>query len=168
MTDVVWEVQAAVVLRATAPFEEFYASVWPVLYDFAATLVRGDRVLAEEITQETLARVYVRYARLDDPRPYAYRVAANLVKRRWHVSVREPVHDPALLPQRGWVDDVDHTVDAVRRLPPRLAEVVLLHYYADLPVEAVARLLHRPAGTVKARLHEARKALAIALGEDTR
>jgi RNA polymerase sigma-70 factor (ECF subfamily) len=41
---------------------------------------------------------------------------------------------------------------------------VLLHYYADLPVEEVARLIHRPVGTVKRRLHEARRVLAATGG----
>jgi hypothetical protein len=38
--------------------------------------------------------------------------------------------------------------------------VVLLRYWADLPVAEVARLVHRPQGTVKRRLHEARAQLA--------
>ena len=53
--------------------------------------------------------------------------------------------------------------DAVDRLPPGLRDVVLLHYYADLPVEDVARAIRRPAGTVKRRLHEARALLSDAV-----
>ena len=61
-----------------------------------------------------------------------------------------PAHDP-------WLQDL------VQRLPVRLREVVLLHYYADLPIEQVAAAVHRPVGTVKRRLHEARAALATAV-----
>jgi RNA polymerase sigma-70 factor (ECF subfamily) len=43
---------------------------------------------------------------------------------------------------------------------------VLLHYWADLPVAEVARLVRRPQGTVKRRLHEARAQLAVTLGRD--
>jgi DNA-directed RNA polymerase specialized sigma24 family protein len=42
---------------------------------------------------------------------------------------------------------------------------VLLHYYADLPVAQIAAAIHRPVGTVKRRLHEARAALATAVAE---
>ena len=58
-----------------------------------------------------------------------------------------------------------HLLDAVRRLPPRLSVVVLLHYYADLSVDEVARTLRRPAGSVKRQLSEARAVLAHTLGD---
>jgi RNA polymerase sigma-70 factor (ECF subfamily) len=93
-------------------------------------------------------------------------VATNLTTDHWrrsqrdraltdalrHVTAQErPAHDP-------WLRDL------VDRLPDRLRQVVLLHYYADLPVEEVAGLVHRPLGTVKRRLHEAR-ALLLAAGD---
>jgi RNA polymerase sigma-70 factor (ECF subfamily) len=49
--------------------------------------------------------------------------------------------------------------DLVERLPKRLRTPVLLHYYADLPVNEVAATLHLPLGTAKRRLHEARALL---------
>ncbi len=51
----------------------------------------------------------------------------------------------------------------MERLPGHLRDVVLLHYYADLPVEEVARALRRPVGTVKRRLSDARGILAVTL-----
>jgi RNA polymerase sigma-70 factor (ECF subfamily) len=57
-----------------------------------------------------------------------------------------PVEDPWL-----W--------DLVGRLPQRLRQPVLLHYYADLPVSDVARALHRPEGTIKRALSEGRALL---------
>lgn len=41
-------------------------------------------------------------------------------------------------------------LDAVRRLPAPLRDVVLLRYYADLPIAAVASVLRRPHGTISA------------------
>jgi RNA polymerase sigma-70 factor (ECF subfamily) len=157
-----------VVQRASEPraeFGAFFDQLWPDLVAFCKTLTRDDH-LAEEITQETLTRVYVRYPLLSDPRPYAFRVAANLVHRTWKDGRRTEATDPSSLPERQVAHRHDETIDAVRQLPPRLREVVTLHYYADQPVEVVARLLHRPVGTVKRRLHEARARLAIVLKED--
>jgi RNA polymerase sigma factor (sigma-70 family) len=53
--------------------------------------------------------------------------------------------------------------DAVRRLPAREREVVVLHYVADLPVADVAERLGVAPGTVKRALHDARRRLAATL-----
>ena len=49
---------------------------------------------------------------------------------------------------------------AVERLPKKLRDVVLLHYWSDLTVTDVAAAVGRPAGTVKRQLSEARALLA--------
>lgn len=152
---------------ARVEFADFFDEMWPDLVAFCRTLT-GDTHAAEEMTQETLTRVYARYPLLREPRPYAYRVATNLVRRSWKEAQRTGDVDFEVIPDRDAARGVDHTIDAVRRLPARLRDVVLLHYYADQPVDVVATLLHRPVGTVKRRLHEARQLLAIALHEETR
>jgi RNA polymerase sigma-70 factor (ECF subfamily) len=43
----------------------------------------------------------------------------------------------------------------MRDLPEDEREVVVLHFWADLTLEAVADRLGRPVGTVKSRLHRA-------------
>lgn len=146
-------------------FAVFFTDTWPDLVAFCHASTSSGH-LAEEITQEALTRVYTRYASLREPRPYAFRVAANLVRRAWRESQRSELLEPQALPGGSAAAPCTDTLDAVRRLPSRLSSVVLLHYYADLPVEAVARLLHRPTGTIKRRLHEARALLAVALQED--
>ena len=145
-------------------FAEFFDASWPELVAFCRTLT-GSAHLAEEMTQETLTRVYARYPLLREPRPYAFRIAANLVRKHWKDGQRNAEVDLDLIPDRDAAHR-DDTIDAVRRLPARLRDVVLLHYYADQPVDAVAAQLHRPVGTVKRRLHEARRLLAAALNEE--
>lgn len=49
--------------------------------------------------------------------------------------------------------------DAVLGLTPMHREVILLHYFEDVPAEAIARQLGVPAATVRTRLHRAREAL---------
>ena len=102
---------------------------------------------------------------MSEPRGFVYVVGTNLCRHHWRQNGRErtavtslrvtavagrPAHDP-------WLRDL------VERLPLRLREVVLLHYYADLPVAEVALAIHRPVGTVKRRLHEARALLSQAV-----
>lgn len=49
--------------------------------------------------------------------------------------------------------------DAVLGLAPLHREVILLHYFEDVPAEAIARQLRVPAATIRTRLHRAREAL---------
>ena len=62
--------------------------------------------------------------------------------------------------------DVDASLlrDAVAALPENMREVLLLHYFLDMPVAKIARFLTIPSGTVLSRLHYARLALAAKLG----
>jgi RNA polymerase sigma factor (sigma-70 family) len=54
---------------------------------------------------------------------------------------------------------------ALRTLPIRQRQVLVLHYLVDLPVEEVAHTLGMPNGTVKILLSRGRHALAAKLGE---
>ena len=49
---------------------------------------------------------------------------------------------------------------SVRALPETLRTVLVLHYYEDYGVSAIAEMLAIPVGTVKYRLYEARRRLA--------
>ena len=51
-------------------------------------------------------------------------------------------------------------VAALQRLPVALRVPVVLRYYADLSERDIARAIGRRPGTVKSRLHEARRRLA--------
>ena len=151
---------------ATMSFEEFFAATWSDAVGYCAGSCRS-RVLGEELAQEAFSRVYARWPLLREPRAYLFRVATNLCRRQARASSRDA--------QMSSLDDIDvvartagvdpHLLDAVRRLPQRLTEVVLLHYYADLSVEEVGHALRRPPGTVKRQLHEARALLATTVGD---
>jgi RNA polymerase sigma-70 factor (ECF subfamily) len=147
-----------------ADFPAFYAGTFPELAGYGWSL-SGSAHVGDELAQEALTRIYARWGLMRDPRPYAYRIVTNLARDRWRDATRErDKWDRLSMPEQ--IDGPDtSTLDAVRRLSPALREAVLLHYYADLPVDEVARVLRRPVGTVKRRLHDARAALAAALEE---
>lgn len=148
---------------AQQDFAAFFAATWTDLAGYAHSLT-GDAGVGDELAQEALARVYVRYALLREPRAYAFRVVTNLARDRWKSLDRErrtweqlprqetaPAHDGGIL-------------DAVQRLRPGHREALLLHYWGDLSVEEMSRVLHRPTGTLKRWLAEARTALSEAMG----
>ncbi len=151
-------------LVAQEDFAALYTAEFGRLAGYLTSLT-GNADLAREAAQEAFTRLFARWRKVSEPRGFVYVVGTNLCRHHWRQSGRErsavaslgvtsaagrPAHDP-------WLRDL------VERLPLRLREVVLLHYYADLPVADIALAIHRPVGTVKRRLHEARAHLATAL-----
>lgn len=148
-------------------FADFYRDHFGELAGYGWSLTR-DPHAGDDLAQEAMARVYARWPVLSDPRPYAYRIVTNLVRDRWRAQQRAGRALDVLVDGSAVPGPDTSTLDAVRRLPHDLRVVVALHYYADLPIEQVARVIRRPVGTVKRRLHEARAALAVALAEEVR
>lgn len=146
--------------------EEVFAACYPALAGFAASLV-GSRELGHDLAAEAFVRLLSKLRGVEDPRGYLYVTVTNLVRDHWRRLERER----RAYARTGPTDEVapvavDPTVrDLVARLPDRLRRPVVLHYFADLPVAEVARLLHKPQGTVKRALYDARAVLAEALEE---
>ncbi len=155
---------------AEAAVREVYNAHYGRLAGWATRLV-GDPDLGHDLATEAFVRLLREFSSVDDPRPWLYTVTANLVRDHWRKRGRE-----AAAYQRHQAGQPDHhaapdhattlTVrDAVLALPDRLRVVVLLHYFADLPVAMVARQLDKSEGTVKRDLFDARQRMAQILGE---
>lgn len=127
----------------------------------------GDREVGRDIAQEALARTWARWSKVANPQAYSYLVATNLARRHWAARARERSARGATVGEARIDGPSDGVVrDLVERLPERLRVPALLHYYADLPVDQVARVLRRPSGTIRQRLHEARRLLALDLEKE--
>lgn len=148
---------------APAAFADFYRECYPDLAGYAWSLTR-DRHAGDELAQEAMTRAYARWGTMREPRPYVFRIVTNLARNAWN-DAQSQQRLLSQLPVEHAPSPNAELLDAVRRLPERLRETVLLHYFADLPIEQVARALRRPTGTVKRRLFEARALLADALQE---
>ena len=141
-----------------------------------ACLILGNRADAEEAVQEAFLRAWrFRDSLADVPslRPWLYRVVVNScysklrreIPHRDRRAADEPLaHLPAqgagpeASAERGEVADA--VLAALARLPLSLRVPVVLRYYADLSERDIARAIGRRPGTVKSRLHEARRRLA--------
>ena len=149
---------------ADGAFGCFYMASFGELARYAGRLV-NDVHLGDELAQEAMVRVYARWPLMTQPRPYAFRAVHNLATDHWRRRLREQAALPDVSPATS-LPAADNSIrDAVDRLPERLRSVVVLHYFADLPLNEVAVILRRPAGTVGRRLHEARAALSETLKE---
>lgn len=147
-------------------FEAFYRGQHEPLSAYAHSLL-GDPASAADVVSEALVRTWSRWARVREPAPYAYLCVTNLCRERWrHEAVQRRVL-PRLL-ERGVVDapEVDELRLLVDRLPKRLRTVLLLHYYADLPIAEIAKVVGRPEGSVKQRLHQGRQELRRLYGTE--
>jgi RNA polymerase sigma factor (sigma-70 family) len=135
-------------------FEAFAAGAADTLFR-TGCLMTGDASEAEDLVQETLiqvARRWHRVAAMDHPVAYARRILINLVldgaKRRSRQRVElEPqgsqpeVADDGAARALQQIDDVAEFRLALARLPPRERAVLVLRYWADLPVAEVAATL---------------------------
>lgn len=154
-----------------AAVREVYDAHYGRLAGWTAKLV-GDPDLAHDLATEAFLRLLREFGSVEDPRAWLYTVTANLVRDHWRKRGREAAayqrHEAG---RDDFVRDADHATrlsvrDAVQALPDRLRVVVLLHYFADLPVATVARQLDKSEGTVKRDLFDARQRLSAILGEE--
>ncbi|MGK5685416.1 SigE family RNA polymerase sigma factor [Actinoplanes sp. URMC 104] len=121
-----------------------------------AYLLTGDRHAAEDLLQEVLEQMYVRWRRIEHtPEAYARRALVNRATNRWRSRARRPEtplgrHHEQPGPDHG--DDVAiraAVLEALRELPPKQRAAVVLRYLEDLPVHEVAAALGCTDGTVK-------------------
>jgi RNA polymerase sigma-70 factor (sigma-E family) len=152
----------------------FRAHATPLLR--LAVVLTGDRPLAEELVQEAFVRLHRSRSRpaLGAELAYLRRTVINLSHghhRRLRIVRRRPVETPG----SGSSAEADavrrdgqrQVASAVRGLPTRQRDCIVLRFYADLSDSEIAHVLGISAGSVKTHLHRARAALANAL-EDLR
>ncbi len=127
-----------------------------------ATAITFDRAVAEEVVQEAFVGLQRHAGRgghsIMNPLAYLQRSVVNLsvnVLRRRKVAELHPSPPPLAASS----PEVDDTWACVVRLPPRQRAVVVLRYWHDMTVDAVAETLDWPSGSVKSTLHRALKTL---------
>lgn len=155
--------------RDESEFVAFAEACRPALRR-TAYLMCGDWERAADITQEAMVRLYVAWPRLEHDhglRAYARRVVMNVaIEQSRRRSSREvpttqlgdrPFDDPA-----DQVSDRLLLLTALAELPTRQRACVVLRFYDDLSVEAVAEALGCRTGTVKSQTARGLDALRAA------
>ncbi|MET9256778.1 SigE family RNA polymerase sigma factor [Streptomyces sp. NPDC003717] len=143
------------------------------LYRSACLLTAGDTHLAEDLVQETLGRLYVRWGRVsraDNPAAYAQTVLIRvfLAHRRRRSSGERATDTFPELPGTG---DGDASLRltllaALARLSPKDRAVVVLRYWEDRSIGETADVLHMSSAAVRTRCVRALGRLRELLGED--
>ena len=154
-------------------FREFVVARSPALLR-TAWMLTGNAAAAEDLLQAALARVWPHWRRIQDGRPEAYvrtvmvRTNASWRARRW--TGETPTADvPDTAGARGGSDEtrIDERLallTALSGLPLRQRQAVVLRYFDDLSVEAVAEIMGSSPGTVKSQSAKGLAKLRAAMG----
>jgi len=143
-----------------------------------AAMVAGDLAVAEDVVQDVYERLHRRPPVLrDDAASLAYARASvlNGCRTAYRQAAARRRHAAILLESTEAVPDTAAAaadrgvlVAALRELPRRQREVLVLHYYCDLDVAEIAAMLRIGRSTVRSTMSRGLAALAQAVREGDR
>ena len=141
------------VVEQATTFEDLFRRRYEPMVRVAFLLL-GSRAEAEDVVQDSFARIELRWARLDKPEGYLHRCVVN---RSNDVLRRRRLEDRFRRLRREETSELhaDELADALATLPPKRRAAVVLRYYAGLPEKEIAKVLGVRPGTVKSMLHRA-------------
>ncbi|MEY2432339.1 MAG: hypothetical protein QOC92_2064 [Acidimicrobiaceae bacterium] len=153
----------------TATLAEMHREHYRSLVKLASLLV-DDPATCEEVVQDAFVAVFRSADRLrEETKLPAYLRSAVLNGARSHLRKRQ-VRNRLRVVGRGdavsaettalIADDQRAVLDALRTLPDRQRDVLVLRFYLDLPESAIAETLGIGAGTVKTHTRRGLDALA--------
>lgn len=152
------------------------------LYAYARELLPDDST-ALDVVQETFIRAtrYIGSLR-DDARfgSWLFGIAHQQCAQHWrrHARAARVLDDQAEVPDDApdtgpdpaeWLigqEERERYFAALARLPEPHRAVLLLHFLEDFPLSEIATITAVPLGTVKSRLHHAKRALRRLLEDD--
>jgi RNA polymerase sigma-70 factor, ECF subfamily len=141
-----------------------------------AYLVTRDRALAEDVVQHSFLRAYERIGGFDAQRPFGPWFLRSVVNeavkaasgRERLVPLEEAPQDESILADAGHgPDDLAERAEVRRKvweslgkLPPAQRAAIVQRYYLGISEAEMAEGGNTPPGTVKWRLHAARRSLS--------
>jgi RNA polymerase sigma factor (sigma-70 family) len=152
-------------------FAAFFQASWePCVKAVAATT--GDMLLAEEQVAEAFARAWMAWRKVSRHparRAWVVRTALNAGATWWRRRARElPLIDHDVTVRATPETGLDTAMlAALRRLPARQREVIVLRVFLDLDIETTAKTLSIAPGTVRAHLSRAVATLRKELTQTT-
>lgn len=168
------------VVRAQSGDEEAFSELAFMAGDrlFAvAQRILRDVDLAEDATQQAIVTIWQELPRLRDPerfRAWSYRILVNACygearkERRWSPGLHVLETDSGGDDPTVSVADRDQLERAFRRLTPEQRAALVLQHYLDRSLPEIAEILSIPIGTVRSRIHHAKRAMRAALDADER
>jgi RNA polymerase sigma factor (sigma-70 family) len=137
-----------------------------------ACFIAGNKELAEDIVQEAFTRCFMEIKKLKNPELFNRWFYSLLVRVGWRISGKrknvllKEIHSEEieLLKSNENTEDLiekkeihKKVNEALQTLNLPLRTTVILHYYNDLSIKDISKIMDCFQGTVKSRLHTARK-----------
>ncbi|WLD93600.1 sigma-70 family RNA polymerase sigma factor [Alkalihalobacillus sp. AL-G] len=139
----------------------------------------GDRHLAEDVSQEVFIRAYRNWEKFrgdSSVKTWLIRITINLCRDKMSLKASsEKPTDPFLIDgssqfsvEEEVLKRINNTdmLKHVLNLPLHYREVLYLFYYLDLSTAEITKAIETPDGTVRGRLHRARKRLEECLKKE--
>jgi RNA polymerase sigma-70 factor, ECF subfamily len=163
--------RTAVVGESVLDFDEFFEAFARQVAAIVAVSI-GDAALAEDATQEAMARAYVRWNRvskLDRPDLWVIRVAANIAIGSW----RRRRHEVGLSDSTPSVEPRDEIRVlwlrwAMEQLTPEDRLLLILRHRDGMSIDEIAASEAKSPHTITAYLKRARRRLRLLLAEGDR
>lgn len=119
-----------------------------------AFLMLGSVAEAEDVVQDALARMQLRWSRVDNPGGYLRRSVVNGAYEALRKRQRQQRWSRVIRPETSELG-ADELSDALEVLSPKQRAVVVLRYYAGCSHAEISKALGMRNGTVKSTLHRA-------------
>jgi RNA polymerase sigma-70 factor (sigma-E family) len=140
-----------------------------------AVVMLGDRAAAEDAVQEAFCGLYRRWRHLSDPGKALSYTRSSVINncrtalRRRRRQARPAGDPPGESAEARALIGEEHrqVLTAIRRLPARQREVLVLRFYLDLDEGEIAASMRISRGTVKSTTSRALAALGRMLGEES-
>lgn len=163
--------------RVDNRFEKIINEYGRQIYSFCV-YITGDRDAADDLYQQTfLVAIEKEEINMDrNPKSYLLSIAVNLwnnQKRKyiWRRRKADVIYfddgdaellqddSPSVEENVERREEIEKIRQTVQTLPDKLRIVILMHFMEEMSVEEIAGILGIPAGTVKSRIHKAKKVL---------
>lgn len=145
-----------------------------------AYLMTGHKQMAEDVMQEAFTTCYLSIGNLKYPEYFKTWFFKLLTRIAWRMAkkekgmmpteaIEELVEQAHLKETRNPIEikqETDYIYEEILRLDYKLQTTLVLYYYNELTVKEIAKVMGCLEGTVKSRLHTARKKLKLNLLEE--
>ena len=138
-----------------------------------SAMLLGDTSAAEEVVQEAFIAVHAAWRRLRDADkavPYLRRAVLNrsrsILRHRMVVDRHMPAREPDMpSAEQGAITQLERSavIEALRSLPARQREALVLKFYLGLSEEEIAAAMKISTGAVKSHTSRGKAALRAAL-----
>jgi RNA polymerase sigma-70 factor (ECF subfamily) len=155
-------------VRTEAEFTDLYEKHFSELAAQVCAYL-GDATEAQDLVQEAFLRAWQRWDKVggyEEPVAWVRRVAWNLATSRHRRNqVARKFLQKSSAPELSPAASPDHValVAALKQVPAKRRQALVMHYMADMTVAAIAAATGAKEGTVKSWLHRGRKELAALL-----